>query len=119
MLLADLAATSTAVAATSKRLEKLALLSARLQQAAPDEVAVVASYLSGDLLQRRTGVGWRSLQGLPEPAHEPSLTVLEVDAAFAGMALLAGPGSTGERTAALQALWSRATAHEQRLLAGL
>ena len=51
-------------AATSKRLEKLALLADRLQQAAPEEVAVVASYLSGELLQRRTGVGWRSLPGL-------------------------------------------------------
>ncbi len=119
MLLADLAATSLQVAATSKRLEKLALLAARLQEAAPDEVAVVASYLSGELLQRRTGVGWRSLQGLPAPAAEPTLTVLEVDETFAAMALLAGPGSSGERSTALHALWSRATADEQRLLAGL
>jgi len=119
MLLADLAATSLAVAATSKRLEKTALLADRLRQAEPDEVAAVASYLSGELLQRRTGVGWRSLQDLPAPSAEPSLTVLEVDAAFAEMALLSGTGSGARRAALLQELWSRATADEQQLLRGL
>ncbi|MCU1623511.1 MAG: ATP-dependent ligase [Frankiales bacterium] len=119
MLLADLAATSQAVAATSKRTEKLALLAARLREAAPDEVAAVASYLSGELRQRRTGVGWRSLQGLPAPATAATLTVIEVDAAFAAMASLSGPGSTATRAALLEDLWSRATAVEQQMLAGL
>ena len=119
MLLADLAATSLAVAATSKRLEKTALLAATLAAAAPDEVEVVASYLSGELRQRRTGVGWRSLTGLPSPADEPTLTVLEVDAGFAEMAALSGPGSTSARGELLRALWSRATEAEQQLLRGL
>jgi DNA ligase-1 len=119
MLLAELAATSQAVAATSKRTEKLGLLAARLREAAPDEAAVVASYLSGELRQRRTGVGWRSLQGLPAPATAATLTVIEVDAAFAAMAALSGPGSTAARATLLEDLWSRATAAEQRMLAGL
>ncbi|MFN2539969.1 MAG: ATP-dependent DNA ligase [Mycobacteriales bacterium] len=119
MLLADVAATSLAVAATSKRLEKLALLAARLWEAAPEEIAVVASYLSGELRQRRTGVGWKSLQSLPRPAEQPSLTVLEVDAAFQEVSAQAGTGSTAARAALLAELWSRATADEQRLLAGL
>ena len=50
---------------------------------AGDDVLVVATYLSGSLTQRRTGVGWRSLTDLPPPAEEPSLTVAAVDAAFA------------------------------------
>jgi DNA ligase-1 len=119
VLLADLAATSAAVAATSKRLEKIALLASRLAEAAPGELLVVASYLSGELRQRRTGVGWRSLRDLPAPATEPSLTVLEVDAAFAHLSLLAGPGSAAARAAELSSLWARATAEEQRLLTGL
>ncbi len=77
------------------------------------------SYLSGSLRQRRTGVGWKSLQTVPEPAVEPILTVGEVDAAFAGIAELAGPGSAATRSAAVQALLSRATADEQEFLRGL
>jgi DNA ligase-1 len=119
VLLADLAATSLAVAATPKRTEKLALLADTLRRAGPDEVAVVSSYLTGELRQRRTGVGWKSLQGLPVPAVEPTLTVLEVDAAFAALAGLSGSGSAAARADRLAELWSRATAGEQRLLAGL
>ena len=43
---------------------------------------VVARYLAGELRQRRTGLGWRSLRDLPAPAATPSLRVLDVDAAF-------------------------------------
>lgn len=119
MLLADLMATSTAVAATRSRLEKRALLAAALRAADPGEVEVVASYLSGRIRQRRTGVGWRTLGALPAPAATPSLTAAEVDAALAHMATLAGPGSQEARAAAVAALFGRATAPEQDLLRGL
>ena len=119
MLLAGVAAASQDVAATTSRTAKAERMAQVLRDAAPDEAAVVASWLSGELLQRRTGVGWRSLRSLPGPAAEPSLTILEVDAAFAAMAALAGPGSSAARTAALRELWTRATGPEQQLLAGL
>lgn len=119
VLLADVAATSAQVAATSSRTAKTELLAACLRTAAQEEVGAVASYLSGELLQRRTGVGWRSLQDLPPPAAAPTLTVQEVDAAFAAMAALSGGGSAGARATLLADLWSRATADEQRLLRGL
>jgi len=119
MLLADLVATSTAVAATRSRLEKRALLAAALRAAEPGEVEVVATYLSGRIRQRRTGVGWRTLGALPAAAATPSLTVAEVDAALAHMATLAGPGSQEARAAAVAALFGRATAREQELLRGL
>jgi DNA ligase-1 len=119
VLLADLADASADVAATSSRTAKAERLATALRQAAADEVAVVASYLTGELRQRRTGVGWRSLQRLPEPAAVPTLSVLEVDAAFAALSRLAGAGSAGERARLLAELWSRATAPEQQLLAGL
>ncbi len=119
VLLAEVAAASVDVAATRSRTAKAERLAQVLRAAAPDEVAVVAAWLSGELRQRRTGVGWRSLQGLPEPAASPSLEVLEVDEVFAQLAGLAGAGSGGARTAALRALWARATADEQQLLAGL
>lgn len=119
MLLHDLAETSRTVAATPARGGKTALVADALRRADPAEVPVVTAWLSGTLRQRRTGVGWRSLQALPAPASAPSLTVLEVDAALEAMADLAGPGSQGARAAALASLLGRATASEQRYLVGL
>jgi DNA ligase 1 len=119
MLLADVAATSTAVAATRSRLAKRSLLVDLLRRTAPEEVPVVARYLAGELRQRRTGLGWRSLNALPAPAAEPTLEVLAVDAAFAGMASLAGPGSSTARSALARDLFAAATTDEQRLLRGL
>jgi hypothetical protein len=82
-------------------------------------VGLAVRYLSGELRQRRTGVGHRSLAGLPEAADTPSLTLAEVDAAFEAMGAEAGAGATGRRRARLHELFARATASEQRLLAGL
>ncbi len=119
MLLADLAATSTAVAATSARGAKIAALAEALGHAQPDEAAAAIAFLSGDLLQRQTGVGYRSLRDLPTPAVEPSLTVAEVDAAFAAIGACAGAGSQAERRRLLVGLFARATADEQRFLGAL
>jgi len=119
MLLADLAATSSALATTRSRLAKRALLVDLLRRTPPADVAVVSRYLGGELRQRRTGLGWRSLTSLPGPSSEPSLSVAEVDAAFERMASLAGTGSATARTAEAAALFGAATADEQRLLRGL
>lgn len=119
VLLADVAATSAGLAATRSRLAKRALLVDLLRRSAPDEVPVVARYLAGELRQRRTGLGWRSLQHLPDPAVEPTLDVLGVDATFERMAGLSGPGSAGARAALAAELFGAATDTEQRLLAGL
>ena len=119
MLLAEVARTSAEVAATSARTRKVELLAGCLAAARPDEVAVVVSYLSGELPQRRTGVGYRSLAGLPGPAAEPTLETVEVHETFGRIAACAGAGSTGARRALLAELFARATAPEQRLLTGL
>ena len=119
MLLAHVADTSERLAATRSRLAKRALLVDVLRRAVPDEVPVVARYLAGELRQRRTGVGWRSLSSVPGPAAEPSLQVLEVDAAFEELSALAGAGSSVARTALVRRLFGAATASEQRLLRGL
>lgn len=119
MLLADLVATSAAVAATSSRKAKVVALAERLAQAEPAELEVVTAYLSGSLLQRRTGLGWRSLMTLPEPAASPSLTVTGVHAAFDAIAGLAGAGSQAARAGAVAHLFARATSDEQRWLRGL
>ncbi|MBK7820678.1 MAG: ATP-dependent DNA ligase [Tessaracoccus sp.] len=119
MLLAELVATSAEVAGTRSRLAKVAALAGTLGRSAPEEVEIVAAYLSGSLRQRRTGVGWRSAWATVEPAAEPSLTVVDVDAAFEAMAGLSGPGSQTARRAQLDDLMGRTTHLEQRWLAGL
>jgi DNA ligase-1 len=119
MLLAEVATATAAVAATAGRNAKVALLAACLAAARPDDVPVVVAYLSGDLPQRRTGVGYRSLAGLPEPAVEATLTVVETNDAFERIAACAGTGSTTERRRLLGELFARATGDEQRLLRGL
>ncbi len=122
MLLADVVATSAEVAATRSRKAKvvaLAALLARASSSGPEEIRTVTSYLAGSLRQRRTGLGWRSMQSVPEPAPEPSLTVLEVHRAFEEIAALAGAGSQQARASATAELFGRATAEEQPWLRGI
>jgi len=119
MLIADLVSTSAAVAATRSRKAKVAALSEALAGAERDELPLVTSYLAGSLLQRRTGLGWRGLRSLPDPAAESSLTVREVHDSFDRLAALEGSGSQQTRAAAVAELFGRATAEEQRWLGGL
>ena len=116
MLLADLVATSTAVAATRSRKAKVVTLADLLRSAEPDERETIVSYLGGALRQRRTGLGWRGVSTLPEPATTPSLTVAEVHQAFETMAGMSGAGSQAARAGAVADLFGRATAEEQEWL---
>ncbi|MBB2988432.1 ATP-dependent DNA ligase [Terracoccus luteus] len=122
MLLHDVVDTARTVAATSSRTAKVEALAACLRRAAddgPETVEVVASHLSGVLPQRRIGVSWRGLTGLPDPASEPSLTVEQVDAAATRIAAIAGSGSGAARSTAVGELFAAATADEQTWLRGL
>ena len=119
MLLDDVATTSAAVGATSSRSAKVQLLAQRLREAAADELPVVVAYLSGELPQRRTGLGYASLRDLPAPAAAPSLSVPDVHRALERISALAGKGSTTERRRLVGELFAAATPAEQRLLVGL
>jgi len=119
MLLAEIAATSADVASTSSRLAKVARLTECLQGAAPGEVGIAVAYLSGVLRQGTVGVGWAALKERPEPASEPTLEVLEIDAAMTRLKGIAGAGSQAARKVELTTLFERATEPEQRLLVGL
>jgi DNA ligase-1 len=120
----DLAATSAAVTATSGRTAKIGLLADSLRQLAgetddPRVIGAGAGYLSGELRQRQTGVGYASLRDLPAPADTPSLTVDAVDTAFDRISAVAGKGSQAERRRLVTELFAAATADEQRFLIGL
>src|SRR5262245_53761302 len=110
MLLAEVVDASSRMAATRSRLAKVEVLAEVLGRAAPDELEVATTYLSGTLRQRRTGLGWRSTREAPPAADEPTLELLEVDAVFAGLAELSGPGSRAVREATAADLFGRATA---------
>lgn len=118
-MLSRIAAASGALAATSSRLAKREIIAEVLQETPAAEIEVVVSYLSGTLRQRRTGIGWRALQALPQPAGEPSLTVTEVDQVFAEAETLSGAGSAAVRATLVRELFVRATGPEQQLLRGL
>jgi DNA ligase-1 len=60
VLLADLVATSAAVAATRARTAKVAALGELLRQLDTDEVAPAVGFLTGVPRQGRIGVGWRT-----------------------------------------------------------
>jgi DNA ligase 1 len=122
MLLADLVAAHATVRATRSRTAKVAALADVVRRAGAegDEVvSVVAHYLGGTLRQRRTGLGWRGLRSLPEPADAPRLDVEEVDAAFETLSRVAGAGSRALRDGQVTTLFARATADEQAYLRGL
>jgi len=119
VLLADLVSTSDVVASTRSRLAKVEAIAGCLRKAEPGEIAVAVSYLSGELRQRRPGVGWASVRRLPAPATEPSLDLTGVDAAFARAEVASGAGSVASRRDELTMLFSKATASEQRFLVKL
>jgi len=120
VLLADVVAASAAVTATRARTAKAAAIADLLRRADDGEVRAVTAWLSGEPLQSRLGVGWRTLSRLAhDPAAEASLTVAGVDEALDALAAATGPGSTARREAALGALFAAATTDEQRFLVRL
>jgi len=119
MLLDDIARTSEEVATTSARSKKTALIADALGALRPDEVPIAVAYLAGELPQGSIGVGWASLRSLPSAAPEPTLELLDVDAAVGRIASGSGKGSQALRTTEVAQLFGRATEREQRFLRSL
>ncbi|MEO5678345.1 MAG: ATP-dependent DNA ligase [Acidimicrobiales bacterium] len=120
MLLAEVVATSAAVAATASRSAKVAALAQLLRRLDPDEAEVVVAALTGQARQGRIGVGWSTVAALDvPPAPVASLSVGDLDRALTTLAAVAGPGSQAVRAGHLDALLRAATAEEQRFLGRL
>ena len=123
MLLADLVATSAAVAGTRSRLAKVAALADLLAALAPGEIRPAVGFLIGDPSQGRVGIGWATLRDLDAgPAPDPTLTVADIDALIDGVRAATGSGSAAARRRILTDAFARATEAEadflRRLLLG-
>lgn len=121
LLLHDVVQTSRSVAEVSARLEKIGRLAELLRRTPPHLAPTVVSYLSGELPQRRTGVGYAAIRAAwPGRAAEmPVLSIEDADATFAAVAAAAGKGSSGERQRLLHELLTRGTRAEQEFIARL
>ncbi|WP_217704135.1 ATP-dependent DNA ligase [Piscinibacter koreensis] len=119
-LLATLIEASARAAATRSRIAKRDAIAGLLREAEPAEVGIAVAWLAGETRQGRIGVGYATLAAL-RAAHaaEPTLTLVEVDAAFERYASTAGKGSAAERSSLLRGLFERATASEQDFLVRL
>ncbi|HUE35328.1 MAG TPA: ATP-dependent DNA ligase [Mycobacterium sp.] len=118
MLLLEVAATSVEVGGTSSRLTKVDHIADLLRRAAPhpELVAIIVSWLSGELRQRQIGVGWAALRSRPSAASHPTLTITGVDAAFSEIGAVSGKGSQARRAELVAGLFTGATETEQTFL---
>ena len=109
MKLAEIVSASGAIGQTRSRRAKTELIASSLRGLRAEEVPIAVAYLSGRLPQGTVGVGWASLRDRPPPASEPTLELLEVDAAFERIRNAAGTGSQEARRTELAALFELAT----------
>ncbi len=120
VLFADIARTSSEVAATRSRTAKIERLAACLRSLRPDEAGVAVAYLSGAIPGGATGIGWAALRDLPAPTPPPpSLEILDVATALDRIRSLTGSGSRASRTRAIAELFARTTEPEHGFLIGL
>ncbi|MFI9589789.1 ATP-dependent DNA ligase [Nonomuraea sp. NPDC052265] len=116
MLLIDVVRTSDAVTRTSARLGKVGHLAELLARVGPDEAEIAIAYLSGDLPQRQVGVGWRSLEDVPQPKLAATATLTAVDALLTRIKAVSGPGSQAARRALVAELFAGLTSQEQQFM---
>src|SRR5581483_11744828 len=113
-MLADVVTASRRVAATASRSQKVAILAELLARLEPDEVPIVAGFLSGAPRQGRVGIGYATVyRGVATvPADKPTLTVADLDHAVTEVQSAIGPGSGTSRRGLVRDLLERATSDE-------
>ncbi|TDC86848.1 ATP-dependent DNA ligase [Nonomuraea deserti] len=119
MLLIDVVRVSEAVTRTSARLGKIGHLAELLGRVGPDEAGIAISYLSGELPQRQVGVGWRTLEDLPQPKLAATATLTAVDTLLSKIKAVSGQGSQVARRALVAELFAGLTSQEQQFMSRL
>ena len=117
-LLGELVRTSQRVGASAARRVKVRELAALLKVLTAEEVDIGVHYLSGEIPQGKIGIGYAAVRAAASaPATEfETLSIAEVDRRLSELAGMRGGGSAARRAAALDELFSRATAPEQQFL---
>ena len=123
MNLAELAAASERVAATTGRNDKANLLADVLRRLDRTEVPFAVASLSGRTGKGRIGIGYAAIRAALEAARRPNplgesdpLTLLDVDRAFDELAIVKGRGSAQTRARVLTDLFSRAGESERSFI---
>ena len=116
-LLADVVTASRLVGETSSRSKKVTFLAGLLRRLEPDEVPICVGFLSGAPRQGRVGVGYSTIYAIrPQPADEPTLTIVDVDRVIDEIERATGSGSARRRSELLADLLGRATEEEAAFL---
>ena len=116
-LLATVVTASGQVARTSARSAKTRLIAECLRALDSNELEIGVLYLAGDIRQGRIGIGPSTLRACAhDAAPTAGLELIEVDRLLDELAAIRGAGSGARRTAALRALFGRATDEEQEFL---
>ncbi|HXF26839.1 MAG TPA: ATP-dependent DNA ligase [Bryobacteraceae bacterium] len=120
MLLARIVEASRRIAETTKRTEKVDLISTLLKQARPDEIEIAVAFLSGRATQGRIGIGYGTVRNaMAHAAENPSLEITDLDRVLQLIAAVKGQGAERERTRLLNTVLARATEPEQRFTEAL
>ncbi len=116
--LADLVAVSARVGSTPRKKEKTTLLANFLVRAGGREIALAASYLSGQIPQGRLGIGWATLQEALRDLNENpgALSLTDVDRHFEEISQERGAGSARKKVQGLRNLFSMAKEEERHFL---
>jgi len=117
----DLVEVSEKVSATSRKKEKISLLAHFFQQAKGREIALAASYLSGQLPQDRLGIGWATLQEALKDLIEKlqPLNLIELDRLFEDISREKGAGSLEKKVKILRDIFSSIQKNERDFLTRL
>nr|WP_201761070.1 ATP-dependent DNA ligase [Nonomuraea sp. K271] len=115
----DVVRVSEAVTRTSSRLGKIGHLAELLGRVGPGEAQIAISYLSGELPQRQVGVGWRTLEDLPQPKLAATATLTAVDALLSRIKAVSGQGSQAARRTLVAELFAGLTSQEQQFMSRL
>jgi DNA ligase-1 len=116
-LLAVVVAASRQVATTSARSAKIRMLAECLRTLSAEELEIAVLFLSGEIRQGRIGIGPSTLRSCAQSAASTAnLELLEVDRLLDELAEIRGSGSSARRSAALRALFGRATRDEHEFL---
>lgn len=117
----ELVETSSRVAASRSRKDKIAALAGLLGALDREEVPITTAYLAGELPQGRIGLGWAAVRDLvvAAPPEFSRLQLVEVDRAFTEIGATSGAGSKARKLSLLADLFERSTADERDFLGRL